>query len=65
MLMPYMNVLNNKKIILGSQSKSRKFLVSAQVLKYLSRKSNLNASRASSPKIYKSLHLKLQSNTIW
>lgn len=32
MLMPYLPVLNKKRIILGSQSKSRKFLVTAQVL---------------------------------
>jgi hypothetical protein len=31
MLLPYLSVLNNKKIILGSQSKSRKMLVKAQV----------------------------------
>jgi hypothetical protein len=31
MLLPYLPVLNNKKIILGSQSKSRKMLVTAQV----------------------------------
>ncbi len=34
MLLPYLKVLNSKVVILGSQSKSRKELVSAQRLNY-------------------------------
>lgn len=34
MLLPYLNVLNSKRVILGSQSKSRNELVSTQQLKY-------------------------------
>ncbi len=34
MLLPYLSVLNNKKVILGSQSKSRNSLMTAQRLKY-------------------------------
>jgi hypothetical protein len=34
MLLPYLPVLNNKRVILGSQSKSRNELVQAQRLKY-------------------------------
>jgi hypothetical protein len=34
MLLPYLKVLNNKKIILGSQSKTRKELLNAQRIVY-------------------------------
>lgn len=34
MLLPYLNILNNKKIILGSQSKSRNELMIAQKIQY-------------------------------
>lgn len=34
MLLPYLKVLNKKKIILGSQSKSRKELFDAQRIVY-------------------------------
>ena len=34
MLLPYLNVLNSKRIILGSQSKSRNELLATQQLKY-------------------------------
>jgi septum formation protein len=34
MLLPYLSVLNSKKVILGSQSKSRNQLMTAQGLKY-------------------------------
>lgn len=34
MLLPYLKVLNNKTVILGSQSKSRNELMTAQRLTY-------------------------------
>ena len=34
MLLSYLNILNSKRIILGSQSKSRNELVTTQQLKY-------------------------------
>ena len=34
MLLPYLTALNNKKVILGSQSKSRNELMIAQKIKY-------------------------------
>ena len=34
MLLPYLNVLNSKLIILGSQSKSRNELMATQKLQY-------------------------------
>jgi len=40
MLMPYLPILNKKKIILGSQSKSRRFLVTAQVTCLMTQKLN-------------------------
>lgn len=35
MLLPYLKVLNNKVIILGSQSKSRNELMTAQKVNYI------------------------------
>ena len=35
MLLPYLKVLNSKKIVLGSQSKTRNELMQTQRLKYV------------------------------
>ena len=65
MLLPYLPVLNEKKIILGSQSKSRNELITTQVHPTPHRKSNMKESPASLQKILTKRPSPHPTSTTW